>query len=246
MRISKTTNMPNGLTNAAPWQTMGMAGVPDPTWAQIYHNDFNVFIATDLTASLTGIGTIVLTATDGGAVVITTGAGATDANSYQVPVAGFKLTPGKKAFFKASMTLDSVTLSTVFAGLIITSATPNSAANGLFIRKAAGSSLLYLVHRVGSVETATAFPAAAIPVAATQFEVGFAVDELGTVTGFFNPTTGGDALLTNPSGFVRGPVVQMTGVTLTTALLAPTYGQINSSAVARATTLDYLVAVRER
>ena len=41
---SQTTRIPDGVTNAAPWQTFANAGVLDPSWAHVYHNDFDTYL----------------------------------------------------------------------------------------------------------------------------------------------------------------------------------------------------------
>ena len=64
-----TTRMPNGATNAAPWQTMAAAGLLDPTWAHLYSNDFDTYAAGDWTATVVGSGTQALQAADGGSLV---------------------------------------------------------------------------------------------------------------------------------------------------------------------------------
>ena len=242
--LSQTSRSPNGLTNAQPGATMQNAKMLDPSLAQVYHNDFNTFVAADLTATLVGTGTIAVTATDGGAVLVTTTAGIADANYYQVPVAGFKLTAGKAAYFKFKGTLSNVLTDVFYAGLVMTSATPLTANDSLFIRKATAAATLELVSRIGGVETVAAFPAAALLVAATAFELGIEVEPNGTVNAYFNPPSG--SYPTNGTTLTRDPVAKLVAPSLTAVLLAPSFGVLNSAAAARTLSVVYITAVRER
>src|SRR5258706_2992742 len=115
---SLTTRMPNGVTNAAPWQTMGASGVPDPTWSHLYVNDFDTFNTTDWTTTLVGTGTQAKTDYDGGAILVTNSAGATDATYMQLTNAGFKLGSSKAMFFKFAGQLSAVSLDTFYCGLV--------------------------------------------------------------------------------------------------------------------------------
>ena len=254
---NKTTRTPTGTTNAAPWQTMANCGSQDPTWVHEYFNDFNTYLPSDWTVTLTGTGTSAVTPFDGGALLSTTTAGATDANFYQLAAAGFKLgsqiagTP-KDTFFKYSGVLSDVINSAFYAGLIITSTTPLTATDGLYIYKATGSSAMALVSKIGGVTTTVPFPALCVPTNAVQFEVGIHVDPLGNVEAFWNPTTGD-----NPVGYAQaavnqpvGPVAKLlqTGANavVTSQLLNVSFGVQNGAAVAKTLTTDYIVTERHR
>ena len=253
---NKSTRTPTGTTNAAPWQTMANCGTQDPTWVHEYFNDFNTYLPSDWVVTLTGTGTSAVTAFDGGALLSTTTAGATDANFYQIAAAGFKIgstvTPPKETFFKYSGVLSDVINSTFYAGLLSQTTTPLAATDGLYIYKATGSAALTLVSKIGGVTASYPFPAACIPVNGVQFEIGFHVDPLGNIEAFWNPTTGD-----NPVGYAQayagqpvGSVVKalQTGAAslVTTALLTPSFGIQNGAAAAKTLTTDYIVAERHR
>lgn len=245
---SLTTRMPNGQTNAAPWQTMGASGVDDPTWGAQFSDDFLPYIAANYTVTAVGTGTVAATPADGGAVLLTTTAGVADAEYLQLPAAGFKNTPGKAMFFKFKGTLSDVINCAFHSGLIITSATPQSATDGIFIFKPSGAATLQLVSKIGGVATTVNFPALEIPVAGVAFEVGFMVDYLGNIAGFFNPTTGSNPIsaASAATGQARGPVAKIAAPSITTQLLNPSFGLLNASAAARTLTADFIVAIRER
>lgn len=242
MFTSPTTNFPGGLTNAAPYQAMAQARTPDPSWSQLYHNEFNTYIATDLTTTLVGAGTTALAAESGGVLLSTTSAGAADANYHQLPVAGFVITAQSQLFFKCRIKLDSL-LSTVYAGLIETSATPLAPQNGLFFVKAAGVGTWVLRSIVAGVTVDTALPAALLSVVNTWAEVSFYYDGQGNVAAFFNPTTGpSEPASTAPVGYVAK---YSPAAGFTSAVLAPSFGHRNATAVARTMRVDYITASNE-
>jgi hypothetical protein len=248
---SLTTRMPHGLTNAAPWQTMGAAGTPDPSWAHIYHNDFDTYAAGDWTVTLVGTGTQALTDFDGGALLVSNTAGAADATYMQLKNAGFKLVAGKEVFFKFAGQLSDIANDTFFAGLAQKGATTlASITDGIFISKSTSSTgALTLTSKIGNVATSVAFPALEVLVAATYFELGIYVDAQGNIAAFFNPTTGDNPIsAAQPSAQARGRVAVLANPapSLTTALLTPSFGLLNASAATRTLTLDYLTVSRDR
>jgi hypothetical protein len=241
---SLTTRSPNGLTNAAPWQALGNFGAPDPTWAQLYANDFITYIAADWTITLVGTTpTNALTAADGGALLTTTSTGATDSSFLQLTTASFKLTSGKRTFFKFAGALSDATASTFIAGLQNIDSTPLDATDGIWFLKTAAQTGFVLKSVVGGVITSVALPAPCAAVNGVQFELGFEVDPQGNIFAFFNPSTGANPIA---SGQFRGPVASIMAPSLTTALLTPSFGLQNGAAAAKTLTTDYIVAVRER
>ena len=244
---SQTTRMPSGVNNCFPYQTMGSAGLPDPGFAHVYHNDFDTYIATDWTVANTGACTQALADGDGGQLLITTTTGAADASYLQLTKAGFAPKAGSQTFFKFAGTLSDVTNDVFYAGLVQKGATTiASITDGIFISKATGSAALTLNIRKSSVAVTIALPAACIPIAATQFEIGFMVDVLENVAAFFNPTTGNDVPV--PAGGVRGRVaaIYQPSAVPTAVNLTPAFGLLNSTGVARTLSVDFLTVVRER
>jgi hypothetical protein len=258
---NQSTRTPTGSTNAAPWQTMGNCGSQDPTWVHEYFNDFNTYVATDWTVTVVGAGTTALTPLDGGWLLSTTSAGVADALYNQLGAASFKIgsTIGtatqqpKDTFFKYSGTLSDVINCQFFAGLIVTSASPLTATDGLYIYKNTGSAAMYLISKIGGVTTTYPFPALCIPTAGVAFEVGIHVDPYGNIEAFWNPSTGNNPVGYNQAANFNQPVgavvkaYQAGAASLvTTALLNVSFGILNSSAVARSLTTDYIVAERHR
>ena len=258
---NKTTRTPTGTTNAAPWQTMANAGTQDPTWVHEYFNDFNTYLPSDWVVTVGGTGTSALTAFDGGALLSTTSAGATDYLYYQLAAAGFKIGSTiasatqrpKDTFFKYAGIL-SATVNTVFyAGLIIPSVTPLAATDGLYIYKAAGAGTLSLVSKIGGVTTTYPLPINLTITNTVFFEIGFHVDPYGNIEVFYNPTTGDNPVEYNQVQNYSQPVgsvlkIYQSGATslVTSALLSPSFGIGNTLAGPFTLTTDYIVAERHR
>lgn len=245
MSQSLTTRSPSGATNAAAHQTMGNSGMEDPTWAHQDMNDFDTYAAGDWTVTAVGTGAVTQTSVDGGAILLSTSAGIADALYLQRPVAGFKLTAGKEAFFKFRGILSDATASVFHCGLIATSATPLAAADGVYIVKATGQTGLALVSKIGGVATSVAFPASLVLANATAFELGIHVDAQGNVEAFFNPTTGLNPIAAQ-AGAARGYVARLAAPSLTQVLLNPSFGLLNAAAAIKTLTVDYFVAAVNR
>lgn len=244
MRISPTTRLPLGVTNAQAYQTMGNAGIPDPSWANVFHDDFNELLLGKYAVTVVGTSSAALTPFEGGAVLLSNSAGVADSTHWQLAAASIKLTAGKRTFYKFAGQLSDVVNCNFYVGLGSTGTTLAAITDGILLQKAAGAATLQLLTRVGGVQTVYPLPVAAALLAATPFELGIAVSEVGTVEVFLNPSTGGAAALA--AGQVRGPVLTIAAPTLTAALLAPTIGLVNTTAVVRTLAVDYHTAVRER
>src|ERR1700758_2541275 len=87
-RISQTTRFSKGVTNAAPWQTLGNAGFPDPSWAHVFFDDFDPYVAATYTISGTG-GVVAAIAGRGGLISATTPATSGNAVNIQRATATF-------------------------------------------------------------------------------------------------------------------------------------------------------------
>lgn len=248
MYTSQTTKFPGGLSNCAPGQTMHASGVPDPSWSQLYHNDFNNFAAADFTQSGLGAPTYSLNNSygPGGVVTLNTDATLNDTANLFQPVGSFQLTPLKHQFFKTRLQVPvGSAAAAIYAGLSINAATAIGASDGLFFYKAAGQSNFVLRSTIGGVSTDTPLPAACAVADGAWVELGFHVDQQGNVEAFFNPTTGNNQPNVN-NGTYRGRVASAQGLALTQQLLAVCAGIVNGTAAARTLAIDYLTMSSER
>jgi hypothetical protein len=256
-KLSRTTRMPYGMTNAAARQTMGNSGVADPTWARMIALEY---INNNDTTALTenGSATVTLAAGVGGSATLTTGAvantlgaAATAQAVFQVPTTANNL---GRMFFKWQGSIDSL-VGTLQVGFVASAA---SSPQGIYIQSAVTTGALSLIVKNGSGTTTVPFPTSLALVAGTTVELGLEVDTLGNVFAFFNPTTGAEPITgtvpSTPIGTVaNGPVVAaynqlngaLTGLFLPTAALYASQGAIPTTAVARVVTVNFFVALQE-
>ena len=247
-RNSQTTRMPLGVTNAAQWQTMSNAGLLDPTWAHTYANDFDQYVSADWTLSGTGTPAAALAAGDGGILNLTTTTGASDSAFLIKNPTAFKVsTANKQTFFKFAGTV-SRTDGAFYCGLTSTAVAEASIVNGIVLYKAAAGTTFVLDVIAASTHTSVALPASCVIAASTYIELGIAVDSLGNVAAFWNPTTGNNQINGGVVGSTapRGAVALLQVPTLPTVTLAPIVSYTNGSANAVTVGVDYLVASTER
>jgi len=256
-KLSRTTRMPYGFTNAAYRQTMGNSGVPDPTWARVIALEY--INNGDLTALTAGGSAVMATATGvGGSATLTTGAAANTLGAYATTQAVFQVPTVAnnlgRMFFKWQGSIDSL-LGTLQVGFVASAA---SSPQGVYIQSTVTTGALSLIVKNGSGTTTVPFPANLALVAGTSVELGIEIDTLGNVFGYYNPTTGAEPITgtvpSTPIGTVaNGPVVAaynqlngaLTGLFLPTAALYTSQGAIPTTAVARVLTVNFFVAVQE-
>lgn len=246
-RLSSTTRMPNGVTNAAPRQTMGNASYPDPTWSIMFALDFVKNSDTNINTG--GGGSFALTPGVGGLAALTSGAVAGTLEYAATPQPIFQITNGQRMFFKWSGSLDSLLGTAVIGFVEANTATPN----GVYITSTVTTGALQLVIKNGTGTTTVPFPSNLALVAGTTVELGIEIDPQGNVFAYYNPTTG--ASKNNTDGSVsNGPVAaayaQLNGVnqnlTLPTGVMDAQIGVIPTTNVARVLTSDFLVASQNR
>lgn len=246
-----TTSFGNGLTNADPWQTMATAGTPDPTWSQMFVDDFNDYIAARYTLSGVGTPAAALTAAQGpgGVLALSTSAAANDTSVLQLTAASVLLTGsqlGKPFFWKARIALSAGASSTVAAGMMATNANPVlNNVDGLYFLKASGGQSWTFQIVVGGVTVSTPIPATLLSVDAAYVELGFALDYQGNVAIFFNPTTGNQTVAAQ-NGAPRGRVTAVYAPALPAGLLNPTLSLLSTSAAVKSAFVDYQMFSAER
>lgn len=254
------SRFPNGISNAAPWQFFGGMGVENPFYYHQFADDFDEPPTSSGWVATQATGSSALAAGDGGVVLLSTTAVLNDFVSLQRPAVGFQPVASKKLFFVTRLALSDVAASAFVAGLMPITATPfTNPANGIWISKASGSSVINLNVANNSVVTTTPFPATAYTLAnATSIDVGFVVTAgSGGGTG---PTVQG-AIAPNLVGYIpqsgtgaagstnRAPNIVSTAPVLTTlqaTVLAPVVGVQAGAAAIKTMTVDYLGAFRER
>lgn len=256
-KLSRTSRMPYGLTNAAPRQTMGNAGIPDPTWARMVALEY--ISNGDLTAlTANGSAAMATAAGVGGSATLTTGAAAGTLGAFSTAQAVFQVPTVAnnlgRMFFKWQGSIDSL-LGTLQVGFVTAA---GASPQGVYIQSTVTTGALSLIVKNGSGTSTFPFPSTQALVAGTTVELGIEVDTQGNVFGFFNPTTGAEPITgtvpSTPIGTVsNGPVVAaynqlagaLTGLFLPTAALFASQGANPTTAVARVLTVNFFVAAQE-
>jgi hypothetical protein len=240
---SLTTRLPNGLTNAAPWQTLGDSGQLDPSWAYTYFDDFFSLFAAEWVFNGTGTPVLGQLNAEGGMIKITTTAAAGDTAVLQKTPTCFKIATtgnGKATYFKTQILTDANN-GLFNVGLIGT--TPVTPIDGMFFTKADSSNQINFGMSIGGVLTTVLLPSTCIWSTGVYIELGFEVTAAGQVNIFYNPGTGANP---PPTNMARGPVASFTPAAFPTALLAPTFFMRNLSAAAQNMNIDYVFASKDR
>ena len=252
---------PGGISNAAPWQMFAGMGVENPFFYHQFYDDFDILPATtDGWNPVGSTGVISQGSLDGGVTVLTTTAVAAEFAEIQRVTTSFQPVAGKKTYFVARITLSDVLNAAFVAGLMPITATPfTNPANGIWISKASGSTVLNLNVANASTVTTTAFPATALTLTnAVAFDVGFEVTggsaggTAPTVRGSLAPTLvsyipqsgTGAANSTN-----RAPNIVSTAPLLTTVqatVLAPVLAVQAGTTTIKTMTVDFVGTFRER
>lgn len=221
---------PNGVTNRFDNDVFANLKVPDRSIYHEFIEDFDRYTAAQWVAGGVNPVAPALAAGDGGIISMATTGASGDSNFLQQLVTAFTLVAGKKVFFRARATVDDATLAQFALGLEVAVAGNNflTPTDGVFLRKPAADTNVYLVSRVGGVETLSA--ALGAVVAATPFEVSFAYDGAGNIAAAFN-------------GNVRASI---TPASIAAVAFRVTAGVQAGSAVARTMLLDQLFCAKER
>lgn len=235
-----TTNFSNGVTNADISETLGDYIRMDPTQSFQFFEDFvSVNVGTTGTDWLaTNVGstpTYVATSTDGGALLITNTAGASDSCFIQwqgknagTAIAPCLITAGKRAWFKARFKTSDATLSIIVMGLQNVDTTPAAVSDGIFFLKNTAAATIDFIVESGSTLTTTS--AVATLANNTWIDVGWQYNGIDKVIYYINNASVGTAAITN----------------LPTAALTPSFGIQNGEAVAKTMTVDYIFFASER
>jgi len=235
-----TTNFRDGVTNAAIEETLGDYIRMDPTQSFQFFDDFasvNVgTTGTDWLATNVGVTpTYVAASVDGGAVLITNTAGATDSCFIQwqgknagTAIAPFLITAGKRAWFKARFKTSDATLSAIIMGLQNVDTTPLAVSDGVYFYKPTGAATMNFI--VSNTSTATTTSAVATLANNTWIDVGWQYNGIDKIIYYINNAAVGTSVITN----------------MPTAALTASFGIQNGEAVAKTMTVDYIFVAEER
>jgi len=223
------TRFPSGVTNVAKSASLGMFTAPDPSKNHVYFNDFDTYVAGDWTVTSAGtISAAAIADVDGGAITLTTDAGANDNVFLDKKGESFLLALGKKAWFKCRFKADSATNSKIVIGLQITDTTPLAVTDGVYFYKAGGATAITLEVVKNSTSTSSA--------------VGVLADATFTeLAWYFNGVDG-------ISFFQDGVQIGTSAITnmVDDEELTVSIGFQNGSSASHVMTVDYVFAAKER
>lgn len=230
----KTTRFPNGVTNCNKnGGVLWNFGALDPTVYHQYMEDFDYYVAANytITTVTSGSPTQALTNGNGGLLLITNTAGATDSTFLDKKGESFAITAGKQAFFKARFQVSDANLSAFVMGLQITDTTPLAVTDGIFFQKAASSTHLdFYCQKDATTGKKTTLDIAEV-VSATNLSVGWYYDGGTVLNAYVNEVL---AASFDPTGF------------LPDSTLTVSFGIQNGEAVAKTMTVDYTFAAFQR
>lgn len=232
---------PTGVATDTKGLPLADYGNRNPFFYHEWEDDFDSLNAAYVVTKTTGTAGVI--AGDGGILKLLTSATLNDLTSIQLPAASFSFTAGKKSFFLCRLQIDDAVNGEFNVGLIDTGATPFAPTDGLYFKKATGSTALVLASMVGSAETDIAIPAGVNPLAnATYIDLGWYVDRnqnvLAFVAGQYVGFQAEDVAVVGPQA--RG-VPALTGANLNFTLAVGA-----GTAAARTMLVDFAMTAKER
>jgi hypothetical protein len=202
-----------------------------------YFNDFDTYAAADWTIT-TSSGTNALSATNGGAIVLTTAASDSDVQAMWLSHSTFALTPGYDAWFGIRFQYSNALQALGFG--LCPSASAGAPTSGVYFTKAASGTSLTLNVEIASTNTTLAIPGTIA--AATWYTVGFrytgsaSTPSIQVFTTVENTTPNAGASVFKPVGGFA-VIAQATLTNIPTAVLSPGMWIKNKSTDATARTL---------
>ena len=241
----------SGFAQDNSFQPLNECGVPNPFFYHQLADDFNSLVAGNYTSASSGTGASAFAAAagDGGLVTGTTGTTAGVVGLQALPASFTINAAPKKIFYVARANLSVVNDAgiTLLFGLF-QSASAGVPTDGVYLKYVNGVWTLNSI--VASSLTAVTLPTLAVPVNATNFDVGINITRQGDVLGFVDSQLVGfipQSNLGTPGNPQNvGAVGRLTAPTLTTANLSPGAFAVQTGANARTLVLDFMAAFKER
>lgn len=223
------TRYPSGVTNVAKASDLGMFTAPDPTKNHVYFEDFDYYVAGDWTVNAVGSASAAAIADiDGGAITITTDAGATDSVYMNKLGESFQFATGKKMWFKTRLKVSNATSSIFVVGLQITDTSPLDVTDGVFFSKAGATTAITLEVEKNNTATSSAVGVCADD---TFLTLGFYYDGVSGISYFLDSVQVGTSAVTNL------PDDELLTISLAVK---------NTTTAARTLTVDYVLAAKQR
>lgn len=228
-----TTHFPNGITNLLQAHPMKQLAFPHPARAIVDFEEFLKQALADWTVTKIGAGTNVLTAGDGGRLLITNAGANGDTVAYQRTVANLRLDKKRDAFFEAKLELSDVVNSLLVVGMQALDSTPFAVSDGIYFNKINGSASVDLAIFKAAAGSVAAVAAVAALVNATQTKLQWYYDASAA------------RLYYGQDDVVKGYTEALTNFP-DTVDLTMSFALQNGAAAAKAMTVDYVMAGRNR
>lgn len=222
------TRFSKGVTNVSQQHPLSMYVGNDPHKWHLDTNDFDTFGATGWT--ITRVGTTpteALTSEDGGVLLLTTTAGATDSTFLQEVGPSFTIVSGLQFIMRVRFKVSDSTNSQFQFGLMQSGATAFAPTDSIHFDKPTAAQTVNLVTT--SASTATTTSAIATMADATYIELAVYLDGAGNASYYVNGRRSGTVTLTNPTG-----------------VLTVSFGLKNGAAAIKTASLDFYFAAKER
>ena len=239
-----------GYTQDMSFQPLGMVGQPDPIFYSTFVDDFMAYEAGDYTVTANTNGTVAAVAGDGGQIIFTTNSStplAADIAALQTPVANVTLSQTNKIAFGCRLQVSSASNAAFNVGLIQTTTTPFTVTDGVYFGKATGSTAISLYVVSGSsVQASTSLSGIVTPADATFLDLAYTFNGRGEILVYAGTDLYGQKQ--NQDTATLGPVarIDVSALTLTTAVLAPSLALKSGTASSKTMTVDFFYAMKER
>jgi hypothetical protein len=238
--MAAPSRFPNGLTNVAKTNPMGMLGMPDPTKFHTWFDDFDDYdaaqwVVTEIDTDADTAVAVAATSADGGVLNVPCEADELDSTFLQwsgddaaTVIETWTFEAGKKLWFKARWKVTDATDTGVVMGLQITDTTPIAVTDGVFFYKADTSATCNLIVEKDSTETSTT---AATIADATYVTTAFYYDGKSAIEVYVDDVKVGTSVTTNMPDDEE---------------LAISFGLINGAEGVESIDVDYILVVKER
>jgi len=227
------TRFPNGVTNVNDVNLFADMAQLDPTLFHTYWNDLDTYTAGDWVVTETdAAATQALAAGDGGLLLVTNTAGATDLVALQKTPAAFTFTAGKETFFSCRFKVSDATKSALVFGLQVIDTTPLDVTDGIYFLKSAASTSVAVICRKNATTGSTTATGIATMADDTYITLGFAYD--------------GDSKVAYAVNGVLQGSLDATSAYLPDTTCTVSFALQNGEAVAKTMTVDYIFVAKER
>lgn len=239
-----------GFTQDMSFQPLGLIGQPDPVFYATAFDDFMFYQSGRYTVTADSNGTVAATAGDGGQILFTTNSStplATDIAAIQTNIANTTLSQTNKVAFGCRIKTSSATNAAFNVGLIQKTTTPFTVTDGIYFGKASGSAVISVYVVSGSsVQASASLSGLATLSDATFIDLAWVLNGRGDLLIFAGANLFGQK--ENQNTATLGPIarIDVSALTLSTAVLAQTLALKSGTTTSKTMTADFFYSMKER